>query len=34
MPTLKGEEEEIKEGKGLEILTQNKLLTRIPILLV
>ena len=33
MPTLKGEEEEIKEGKGLKILTQNKLLTRIPILL-
>ena len=34
MPTLKGEEEEIKEGKGLKILTQNKLLTRIPILLI
>ena len=33
MPPLKGDEEEIKEGKGLKILTPNKLLTRLPILL-
>ena len=26
--------EEVKEGKGLKILSQNKLLTRLPILLV
>ena len=34
MPTLEGNEEEVKEGKGLKIIIQNKLLTRIPILLV
>ena len=31
-PTLEGDEE-VKEGKGLKILTPNKLLTRFPILL-
>ena len=30
---LEGDEEEVKEGKGLKMLTQNKLLTRLPILL-
>ena len=34
MPPLQGDEEEVKEGKGLKILTPNKLLTRLPILLV
>ena len=33
MPPLEGDELEIKEGKGLKILTPNKLLTRLPILL-
>ena len=33
MPPLEGNEEEVKEGKGLEILTPKKLLTRLPILL-
>ena len=33
MPSLKGDEEKVKEGKGLKILTPNKLLTRLPILL-
>ena len=33
MPPLEGDEEEVKEGKGLKILTPNKLLTRLPILL-
>ena len=33
MPPLEGAEE-IKEGKGLKILSPNKLLTRLPILLV
>ena len=32
MPPLEGNEEEVKEGKGLKVLTPNKLLTR-PILL-
>ena len=32
MPPLKGDEE-VKERKGLKILTPNKLLTRLPILL-
>ena len=32
MPPL-GDEEEVNEGKGLKILTRNKLLTRLPILL-
>ena len=31
MPLLAGDEEEVKEGKGLKILTPNKLLTRHPI---
>ena len=29
-----GDEEEVKERKGLKVLTQNKLLTRFPVLLV
>ena len=33
MPPLRGDEEELKEIKGLKILTPNKLLTRLPILL-
>ena len=33
IPPLEGDEEEVKEGKGLKILTPNKLLTRLPILL-
>ena len=33
MPPLEGDEEEVKEGKGLKILTPNKLLTRLPTLL-
>ena len=33
MPQLKVDEEEVREGKGLKILTPNKLLTRIPVLL-
>ena len=33
MPPLEGDEEEVKEGKELEILTPNKLLNKLPILL-
>ena len=33
MPPLEGDEEEGKEGKVLKILTPNKVLTRLPILL-
>ena len=33
MPPLEGDEEEVKEGKELKILTPNKLLTRLPTLL-
>ena len=33
MPPLEGDEEEVKEGKRLKILTPDKLLTRLPILL-
>ena len=33
MLLLKGDEDEVKEGKGLKILTQNKLLTRFLVLL-
>ena len=33
MPPLKGDEEEVKEGEGLKILTLSKFLTRLPILL-
>ena len=33
MPPLESDEEEVKEGKGLQILTPNKLLTRLTILL-
>ena len=32
MPPLEGEENEVKKGKRLKILTPNKLLTRFPIL--
>ena len=32
MPPLEGDEEEVKEGKGLKILIPDKLLTRLPIL--
>ena len=32
LPPLKGDEGKLKEGKGLKILTTNKLLTRLPIL--
>ena len=34
MPPLEGSEEEVKERKGLKILTPNKLTIRLPILLV
>ena len=33
MQLLERDEEEVKEGKGLKILTPNKLLTRLSILL-
>ena len=33
MPPLEGEEEEVKEGKGLKTLASNNLLTRLPTLL-
>ena len=33
MSPLEDDEEEVKKGKGLRILTPNKLLTRLPILL-
>ena len=33
MPPLDGDKEEVKEEKGLKILTLNKLLTGLPILL-
>ena len=33
MLPVEGDEEEEKEGKRIEILTQNKLLIRLPILL-
>ena len=33
MPPLEDDEEEVKEGKGLKIVTTDKLLTRLPILL-
>ena len=33
MPQLEGDEEEVKEGNRLKMLTPNKLLTRLPILL-
>ena len=33
MPLLDDDEEEVKEGKGLKILTPTKLLTRFPALL-
>ena len=32
MPPLVGDEAEVKKGKGLKILTLNKVLTRLPIL--
>ena len=33
MTPLEGDEKEVREGKGRKILTSNKLLTRLPILL-
>ena len=33
MPPLEGDEEELRDRKGLKILTPNKLLTRLLILL-
>ena len=33
MPPLEGDEEEVKERKGLKVLTPNNLLTRLLILL-
>ena len=33
MPPLEGDEEEVKEGKGLKILSPDKLLTKLPTLL-
>ena len=33
MPSIEGDEEEVKEGKGIKILTPNKVLTILPILL-
>ena len=33
MQPVEGDKEEVKEGKVLKILTSNKLLTRLPILL-
>ena len=33
MPPLEGDEDEVKEGKGLKSLTPNKLITRLEILL-
>ena len=32
LPPLEGDAEEVKEGKGLKILTPNKLLTRLSII--
>ena len=34
MPPLEGDKEEVKEGTGLKILTPNKFLTRLQILLL
>ena len=33
MPSLGSDEEDVKEGKWLKILTPNKLLTRLPMVL-
>ena len=33
MPSLEGDQEDVKERKELTILTQNKILTRLPVLL-
>ena len=33
MSPLEGDEEKVKEGKRLQILTPNKLLIRLPVLL-
>ena len=33
LPLLEGDEEEVKKEKGLKVLTPDKLLTRLPILL-
>ena len=32
LPPLEGDEKKVKEGKGLQISTPNKLLTRLPVL--
>ena len=32
LPPLEGDEEKVKEAKGVEILNPNKLLTRLPLL--
>ena len=34
MPSQEGDKEEVKERKGLKFLSQNKLLTKLPVLLV
>ena len=34
IPPLEGDEEEIREGKGIKNLTSNKILTKLPTLLV
>ena len=33
LPAIEGDEEEVREEKGIKILTPNKLSTRLPILL-
>ena len=33
MPPLKGDDEKVKEGTGIKILTPKKLLSRFPVLL-
>ena len=33
MPPPEGDKEEVREGKGIKVLTPNKLYTRLPILL-
>ena len=34
MPPLEGDEEKVKKGKRLQILTRNKLLIELPVLLI
>ena len=33
IPSIEGDEEELREGKRIKVLTRSKLLTRLPILL-